>query len=741
MVSVVESVSLTCKIDEYNALSISDDDQIAVISEVADLSGFLPDPYSNKTKGGVHILSCDGRPVRPSMHFAISKVETPVDLFLPTAVVPKNTKQFDDDVDLVFDQVLNATVRGKTPSTRELPTKLSNKWKNVDPDLMKPRTEQRGPRQATWSPKAAYKNGGCLLSVLWLDYRLVIFGDCSHGWNEVVDLSELWKTYMKDYVERKRSLPADAETKSLSDLMKLKQTCYMQAAVTVTWSSSYRSELEGNHSDDSSFTSKRLKSDCVDGSGNSTSPFCLLAVALKSGCIVLWKVQLPAIDKRNFQVCEFLDYGDSPANQLLFIPSGSSTVYLCQGNFNGVVLLHRLTLKSGSIDRMENETPLELWSDADKLAVTGLCWNSKSNILVGTKGHTVVVWQLDKLDSGHPTVVLRKAPAVSFDYGILCTVLTEDELIVACLDGTICKASLCHLDDISDSESFLPLQVLDCPWNSKELKINGMVSSRNGVFIVVALSPASYFCHLAQRKPSKVHLLCRASLAEVSTLVLNSTGSLQDVSDALTYLKWIWSTKRQWTDEIADMIDRKDKWETYSAYRLKLVRFLLKIQLLYWKDDETGKEACRNDLATIEEQIVYRHVKYSLGRLVQKDSLTTSELRTLSVMAEFLKKRGLSTDDAQYAKKLDEMFGIHPEVCAICKSQIVFSGHLKDSCPNQHSFSRCNQTLLLCDEVPYRCCNCCKHLAHAWKDTNESSGSTHNILMTNCCTFCDGMLV
>lgn len=54
------------------------------------------------------------------------------------------------------------------------------------------------------------------------------------------------------------------------------------------------------------------------------------------------------------------------------------------------------------------------------------------------------------------------------------------------------------------SDGFLPLQSIDVPWNRQDWRINGLGLSANGIFLLTVLSPASYFCHLTLRKPSKV---------------------------------------------------------------------------------------------------------------------------------------------------------------------------------------------------------------------------------------------
>jgi len=50
-------------------------------------------------------------------------------------------------------------------------------------------------------------------------------------------------------------------------------------------------------------------------------------------------------------------------------------------------------------------------------------------------------------------------------------------------------------------------------------------------------------------------------------------GSLQEVSDALTYLKWDWSVRHQWTNGITQLLSDQYSWSTYTAYQLKLLRY------------------------------------------------------------------------------------------------------------------------------------------------------------------------
>ncbi|KAK2179395.1 hypothetical protein NP493_493g02000 [Ridgeia piscesae] len=157
-----------------------------------------------------------------------------------------------------------------------------------------------GFRAAVWSPRGADHLGRCVIASLSCDHRLCIHESRQDGqdWNKLVELSELFYEHVKGegfHLADVRISQANDEHGRLMEEIKWRTYCL--AAIAVSWSPVFTACSIHEMMD-------RKKESLADEG----SKFALLAVAMKSGHVVVWKVSFP-VTPESCHIDHMLDTG------------------------------------------------------------------------------------------------------------------------------------------------------------------------------------------------------------------------------------------------------------------------------------------------------------------------------------------------------------------------------------------------------------------------------------------------
>ncbi|XP_023211942.1 general transcription factor 3C polypeptide 4-like, partial [Centruroides sculpturatus] len=336
-------------------------------------------------------------------------------------------------------------------------------------------------KTARWSPVGIIDEGCCILAVLTMDHRLILYREVGNKWTCLIDLSTKFYNQHKEIWEKDKQ-EENAETRDISFMFQqMKERTYKLAAITMTWTQKF-SSIAASTSDE-----------------NIT--FCFLIVAMKSGHIIFWKVVSVEMIEVAAEWDSKLGYISSLCWQQTHHNSG---LLILGANSGRIVLLPVwITAEGGELQFGEN---VAIWKDEDLISVNQIVVMKQTDshyIVVATKDTYLISCEVIIQEAD---VIIRKIGHTKGHYSLSATGLCQrgnevphSKLVLTSRDGRTVSFSV-----KSSSQSIIIEQeeiIVDVEID--KLAPQGICCSRNGILFAALYNiPVMYDCHVT-REPLK----------------------------------------------------------------------------------------------------------------------------------------------------------------------------------------------------------------------------------------------
>ncbi|XP_041366525.1 general transcription factor 3C polypeptide 4-like isoform X2 [Gigantopelta aegis] len=512
-------------------------------------------------------------------------------------------------------------------------------------------TSYRGYRCADWSPLGGDIFGRCLLACLSHDHRLTLqcAGSNPSKWQVVVELSSIY---------------SEKNQKDYANFQELKFLSYKLAAEALSWSPVFE-----EYTDDSN----KVK-------------FTLLAVGMKNGDVIIWKINFPCRNQSDCKVVQVIPIESEIPTSLSFCKSLGETnkALLAVGFLSGTV--HLISMDIGEEITCR---PSCIYVDEDLMSVACMDWVELPQgdvCFVFCKEQYVLTCVLrreaGKLQMPSSSHVQANQVGTWLSATGLCS--RKGYTVMASADGLVQELSI----QATGKEVSLKAKPLTMEKESAYTwKSHGVVLSPNAIFFVTAMSPSSSYDHLSVRNPLKVQF------------------SLLNVLDTISLEKTLYQN----TDKIHCMGD------ILEGYRLCLFAESNIIELLCQHRLHITAHSADEDMSTLQ---MHRY--------------------KILVMKQFFPVNPLSTGEASIPvdKDLERL----TDSLMKCHIQDCFRHVLKIS-TKKISFTKkglCCYSLLPCQEMLYRKCRVCSELALPLSYLEDTQVFPDTLSR---CTLCQGQLV
>ncbi|XP_074659333.1 general transcription factor 3C polypeptide 4-like [Tubulanus polymorphus] len=556
-----------------------------------------------------------------------------------------------------------------------------------------------------WSPRDMDDLERCICATLTRDHRICIYslGKSHRKLHKVADLSRKYHALVKknDFAlaEEKTSQAADKEY----EYHLYRNILYSLAAVDLSWSPNmYRTQSAKT---DESPTSK-------------VSKFCFLSTSMKDGSVVFWKIITPCIDKANCTLSMVEDTGIELPNCSCWAQVDERNGYFAIGFLDGRLLVYGYHVDDDTGDLSLTE-PVDVWKDVDKLSVTDIVWDKERDLLYFGKENFALSAKLG--NPAKPEMSSAVKVIHRLDVAIAGLAIHDELLIIASTESDVimCRSSvdpeIVYSDNLSN--------------DGKKWLCHGIAVSPNCAFLSFVQSPGFYYDHLKLRDPLKIKAISLLPKEELCQRILEERDELP--FDLLEDLRYRCRAGMPLCETMEKLLSSRDEWQDISVYYHKLMRFLIRMLLNFMASaaDDVKRQELENDLFIVEDLIIKHHIIEHMNSYNDIPNPGETEQLITSLMVDWCKQTSNNGERAEPSSG---------EQCAICTERIPLVTISQGVCPKGHSFGRCCQTLLLCQNVPYRKCMECQSVAIAM----EISGSDwiKQVLKTKC-TFCDGILV
>lgn len=559
-------------------------------------------------------------------------------------------------------------------------------------------------KSAHWSPVGVIDEGCCILAVLTMDHRLILYREVGNKWSSLIDLSVKFYNQHKEIWEKDKQ-EESTETRDISFMLQqMKERTYKLAAINMTWTQKF-SSLAVSTSDE-----------------NIT--FCFLIVAMKSGHIIFWKV----VSVEMIEVVAEWDSKLGYISSLCWQQTHHNSGFLILGANSGRIVLLPvwITAEGGELEFGENEA---IWIDEDLISVSQILVMKQSDssyIVVATKDIYLISCEVIVQESD---VIVRKIGHIKGHYSLSATGLCRrgnevphSKLALTSRDGrTIALSVKNSIQNITiDQEEILVDVEID------KLAPQGICCSRNGtLFAVLYNIPIMYDCHVT-REPLKLVIFTMTSLKEIAsnlvkcsdsnvrnTSICNQFSQLFDYLDSLhAHLALGFSIPPILEDLILCDVKSLDK---QRLIRLQLIRHMAKVLLLTLSSSDEQCKKIKERLEMVESLIMRQHIFTIIGKFQNKlMELSDRQKQSMLLMNDWLRKQFNMVVQNIYpnlGEKIPESPNLIPcrEKCRICKEEVPLEKIQYGECPKSHKFGRCCKSLLLCDSN-YQKCKSCKIL-------------------------------
>lgn len=391
-----------------------------------------------------------------------------------------------------------------------------------------------------------------------------------------------------------------------------------------------------------------------------------------------------------------------------------------------------------------------IWSQVDKIPVSQLSvvTHGDQAVLVASKETFIIAVGLDIANS-----VVK--PTTYCFMGGHATAITgmhvcSGSYVIASSGDSVYQQIVPKFDQSNELQ--VEIAQLDFG-NRSQTTSHGLTVSPNGVFVMFVESPAGPFDHLVLKEALKVHVATLVSgIDDVTEVVLNRADSLLTQNlDALEYLRLFLMSGDVLPISLQQLCCA-DLSEA-SQYTLKLVRYLLQLQLTMAVGNEDTEQTLRAQVALLDNIIICRRYEQTVLPSLAKPELqelmqANPEICTsLLLMATWWLQCNQDMVDKSIAQCAFEMCGMSmPEdpntaswdICAVCKENVTLHSPSESLCLKGHKTARCCQTLLQTrkmDAPSQRKCTLCGAMS-----IEPAAGTEWGPLLDSYCTFCDGYL-
>ncbi|KAI8492492.1 General transcription factor 3C polypeptide 4 [Branchiostoma belcheri] len=552
---------------------------------------------------------------------------------------------------------------------------------------------ENGYRTVRWSPLECSANGRCLLATLTLDHCLVLhcLWHDQLQWQEVLDFSALESSHAKKSDKKSATLyPTDMQ-----------------------WSETFC----------------RTKADDATsnpGNGPELDQHVMLAVATRSGLVVVWEFKCPIVDNSSVVSRQEIETPAECITSLAWVqvqnnPPGGIAI----GHLDGTVSVWPTAVDAGLLTFL---TPTVLWKEQDLLAVTSIKsqpFGKNVSILVASKGPHVICFEIQK--SGDNIALLNTAwTDAVHSMSISGLALSAEHKVYTC-----CMGSTVTVTNITRNESGLSLEAFPIDTKSSLLKRGyGIAISKNSVFVGCVSGVTDTLNGVVKLQLNFLQLKSQEEVT--AALVSPKAGRLAHNKDLVEYVRQRSSSTRSLPPDLQSILYGEPKTHAHLQF------FLLKLSIALEKEKErdsagTVMKDLEEKLASVTTFLAVRHIQGMLGG--REAGIPVSPL--MRAILEWLKREGHGHSDLPVTTPVTK----HPaEVCRLCQGPIHFEDIRAATCENGHSWERCCLTFAACQVVPYRKCRLCGAAALP-KTGRGSKAVCPELLRSNSCTFCTGDLL
>ncbi|XP_048245724.1 general transcription factor 3C polypeptide 4-like [Haliotis rufescens] len=565
-------------------------------------------------------------------------------------------------------------------------------------------TSSKGYKVVSWSPAGGDIAGRCVLASVSHDHQVCIHttSDTKKTWKKVADLSQMYAS--------NNPLPGDLTFSALRG-----QT-YKLAAMELSWS------------------------DCYQGS-QGEGPYSLLAVCMKNGDVVLWKVHLPCLHPEDCRVVKVLSLHTSIPTSVSWCRQlgQDKRAVLAVGYNSGVIHLMDVTLGGDEV----SVRPACLYGEKDDLRISCMCWKKLKDcyLLISSKEQYLLTHSV-KVDN---KLSFSQKATVTGSHWMAGTGLASHDSItvLGSADGVVQKVTVTEMRNKS-AEIVVDTSLLPFPKDDKYLwSCHGTCLSPNGSFCAAVFTPSSRFCHLEMREPVKLQVIH----VEEKEIIHEYAGSLCRAGDVFEAYRQSICCEVDPQDllkehrlNITDLNDQPMK-------ALKIYRFLFLVldNLLRntIDEEEEGFQPISKDIEKFTDEIHGRLIKQRFEDINKcKGKLSQLEQKIVTHMCQWLERSSNETLH-QYAesdvviKVMGRVMDLPPSACTICEESLQMDPS-SCKCVNGHTFGACCLTLLPCDQIPYRKCQTCGALSLHLEQLKDITWLAADLTR---CALCEGQLL
>ncbi|KAJ8313800.1 hypothetical protein KUTeg_008361 [Tegillarca granosa] len=288
-------------------------------------------------------------------------------------------------------------------------------------------------KAACWSPLSADVLGRCILSALTYDHRLVLYssGSSKNQWKQVAELSQLYYNQHEDKLDKK-----------FTSYEKLKSSVYKLSAMEMAWSPLLKDDVDSH-----------------------SKTYSILAVGMKSGQLVLWKIRFPCLSEADCEITQTFTLSSSFFTSLSWYQTvdSSGTCYIVSGHHDGTIQMASINTKDGTVS-----DSWCLYSEADLMEVSCICVKSVSEnrlCVLGTKETFIMSVLLEVIDKKLKICSVSHTTADNTLYATgLC--IKDDQIYMSSIDSVVQKLQL-HITNTDAKVRTTPVSIKFVPEASK----------------------------------------------------------------------------------------------------------------------------------------------------------------------------------------------------------------------------------------------------------------------------------
>ncbi|XP_041478199.1 uncharacterized protein LOC121426104 [Lytechinus variegatus] len=590
-------------------------------------------------------------------------------------------------------------------------------------------------------------NDRSILATLSNNNHVVVYFKRKGHWIKVENISDKLYEYAKKTNFTLRTDDKTVEEAETDQSTNFEECQRRTKSVTITgleWSAVFHSSSAKPQPVRGKRGAKRKHTDS-DADSNSNS-FVLLATALKSNHLILWKFQCPVNEKTTSKIAEVMHTNYPKTTMHWFDGERNDKAYLATGGYNGLITVWSVSTEGSVTCRRE----VDIWEEKDDIpvqaitSVQSLC-TGESYVLLAAKGPFVFAFQMRfvdgnmKITNQSHTLTLHNALVSG-----ICNV--RDKMCTSSTDGSIQVAKVKQDNDgIS-----LDLHLLEPP--KCMTKINGICASNNGIYLTTQKRLSSY---ATLKEKSNLTFKQIATDQEVEDILMEPQGRLCNKFDCLD---WLYQrlppdgSIQNTTKAILSEETLVNKTPGEILYLLKLRRLVVMMILhrlsrelynypLGRKRDDLDEiiQTKETHVKEISDRIFKLHVEISLETLSSgggKKTITGRTKRVQKLMSDWLVLSSTPSEEPITANGSLERETC--ESCRLCGESIPLTSREDGFCRKGHRWNRCSLSLLLCQSMKPRSCAYCKS---SYASKEETDCAWLRDLLSSYCLWCDGPLI